>query len=359
MLTAVLRSNPRRLRTHFPNLLTVAVIAVTTGTQYLLWPYFRQGPFILYYPAIVICALIGNAPLGILLSCVAAKTLFFSPPFSWHFNNHDAAFMSLFVIAGILIWQMGKAMRFALDESDKLVNELAQAIKSRDEFMSVASHELRTPLTSLRLQNQLRERYLTNGKKDAFTDEKLKRMFETDGIQINRLVHLVDDMLDISRIRTGQLSIDPVLTDLSVLVKDVVERNALLLAHAGCALKLQADEKLLGNWDRFRLEQVIANLLINASKYGSGRPIHISTRREGDRGILSVKDHGRGIAKENQARIFERFERAISANEVSGLGLGLFIAREILQLHDGTINVQSELGDGATFTISLPLAPNA
>lgn len=231
-------------------------------------------------------------------------------------------------------------------------------IRARDEFLSVASHELKTPLTSLKLQAQIRIRTLDRRIADAFTPEKLRRMFEDDARQIERLAGLIDNMLDISKINTGKLLLSRESCDLREIAHEVIIRHSTQIETAGCKVTFQADDSVLGYWDRFRIEQVLTNLLTNALKYGARNPIQVRIKSSGDRSAtITVQDQGMGIAVEDQGRIFNRFERAVSANEISGLGLGLYIVREIVEMHAGKVGVESELGKGATFVVTLPQDP--
>jgi PAS domain S-box-containing protein len=231
---------------------------------------------------------------------------------------------------------------------------LQDAIRARDEFLSIASHELNTPLTSLKLQAQMRARNLSRGDMNLFSNDRLKRMIDADARQIERLSRLIDDMLDISRINTGKLSVNLEHFDLYLLVKELTERFMPQFEAAGISMAFESEPEIFGDWDRFRLEQVVANLFTNAIRYGSGKPVHVRLRSEGEWAFLSVEDNGIGIAKENQSRIFERFERAVSANDISGLGLGLYIVKQIVEMHHGMITVESELGKGTNFIVRLP-----
>ncbi|MDP2341741.1 MAG: ATP-binding protein [Deltaproteobacteria bacterium] len=239
------------------------------------------------------------------------------------------------------------------------VSELVRAIRARDDFLSIASHELKTPLTSLRLQVQMRERALAGGHASIFAPESLARMVSSDVRQIDRLTRLVDDILDVSRISSGRFALtigEPV--DLTTVVREVLERSSAALAAAACDTTLQAPSSpVLGRWDRARVEQVVLNLLTNSMKYGRGRPIRCTVAAVDGRAIFSIRDEGMGIAPSDHERIFQIFERAVSANEVSGLGLGLYIARRIVEAHGGTIGVVSALGQGSTFTVELPREP--
>ncbi len=235
------------------------------------------------------------------------------------------------------------------------VLQLRQAIEARDDFLSVASHELKTPLTSLKLQVQLRKRLLLRSLDDAFQPEKLREMFESDSRQIERLNRLIDDMLDVAQINTGKLSLICEPFDLKELVLDACAQLRGAFESAGRTLNVIALESVKGKWDRFRIEQVLTHLMTNAMKYGSGKPVQIRLMHEAEKASIQVQDHGIGIAPKDHARIFNRFERVASGTGPGGLGLGLFISRQIVEAHGGTLQVASEEGMGSTFEISLPL----
>lgn len=233
--------------------------------------------------------------------------------------------------------------------------ELEHAVRMRDDFMSIVSHEVRTPLNGLILETQLRKLHLAKNNAAAFTMEKLHAMVERDERQIQSLIRLIEDMLDVSRIRTGKLSIRPSAFDLSELVRQLLENYAAQIAAAESSVALFADEPVTGIWDEFRIEQVISNLLTNALRYGARKPITVRVFSEGDRACIEVTDQGIGITPENQKRIFQQFERVTANHAVAGLGLGLFISEQIVLAHDGRIEVQSEVGQGSTFRVCLPL----
>jgi signal transduction histidine kinase/DNA-binding NarL/FixJ family response regulator len=238
----------------------------------------------------------------------------------------------------------------------KIQVELKRLIGARDEFLSVASHELRTPLTSIKLQTQMIKRNVAKGDVAALAPARMEKMVEQTDRQVTRLTHLVDDMLDVSRIETGKLDLRAEPVDLVELVKEVVERLSPQIAQSGSPVTFHGAERMIGHWDRFRIEQVLINLLTNAARYGGGSPIEIEISSRGETAELSIRDHGKGIAPEDQERIFRRFERAISRSEVSGLGLGLYIARQIADAHQGSLRVESSLGRGARFIVALPLS---
>jgi len=164
----------------------------------------------------------------------------------------------------------------------------------------------------------------------------------------------VDALLDVSRLTQGRLALTWEELDLTEVVREVAERFAQQAAKAGCELKVVAEERVVGRWDRLRLEQVVTNLLSNALKYGAGRPVHVEVEGESERAVLAVRDEGIGIEPEHLERIFGKFERAVSGRHYGGLGLGLYITRQIVQALEGTIEVESEPGHGATFRVVLP-----
>lgn len=236
--------------------------------------------------------------------------------------------------------------------------ELEQAVRMRDDFMSIVAHEVRTPLNGLILETQLRKMHLARDNAAAFTLDKMHAMVDRDERQIKSLIRLIEDMLDVSRIRTGKLSIRPNRFDLSQLVSNLLQNFAQQMEAAETEVSFTAPEPVVGHWDEFRIEQVVSNLLTNALRYGGRSPIQVRVYREGDEARIEVQDHGIGISEENQKRIFQQFERVSAKTVVAGLGLGLFISEQIVAAHGGSIAVESQINEGALFRVCLPIQEN-
>ncbi len=226
-----------------------------------------------------------------------------------------------------------------------------EAVRVRDEFLAIASHELRTPLTPLRLQLQATIRQLRRGEIGM---KDVEAQLEAAVRQTKRIATLVNDLLEVSRISMGRLTLHPETMDLAEAAREVLERHEPEARNVGCALSLRA-ESAVGTWDKLRIDEVLANLLTNAIKYGAGQPVEVAVERADVTARLTVRDHGIGIPREDQERIFDRFERAVSVRSYGGMGLGLYVVRQIVVAHGGSIRVQSAPGQGSTFTVELPI----
>jgi PAS domain S-box-containing protein len=248
-----------------------------------------------------------------------------------------------------------------ITKQKQVEEELQSTIQARDEFLSIASHELKTPLTSLSLQIQTLSRSLRKSD-PGLTPQKLEKSLNLCERQSARLSGLLDELLDLTRIRVGKLHLVYEEVNLALLAVETVEH---VKAEFGGGEKnrnveVDADPSAIGMWDRSRIEQVATNLISNAFKYGEGKPITVSVKKspETQKLFLTVRDRGMGIVPRMHQKIFERFERAIGFSNISGLGLGLYISRQIVEAHQGTIRVESSPGLGSVFTVELPKYPH-
>jgi signal transduction histidine kinase len=236
-------------------------------------------------------------------------------------------------------------------ENARLYREAEDAVRIRDEFLSIASHELRTPLNplGLALDSLLR----------ATTDARATEQLTLARRQVTRLTTLVNQLLDVSRLTAGRLVLEREELDLAEVVRDAAHRFEGEASKAGSTLEVAPNGEIRGAWDRLRIDQIVSNLVSNAIKYGRGKPIRVSVGTKGDRAEVRVADEGIGIARAEQARIFERFERAVSARNYGGLGLGLWIVSLLVEAMGGAIRVESEVDKGSVFVVELPIVTSA
>lgn len=256
------------------------------------------------------------------------------------------------VAAFVALWRA----RVDISELRAAEAALRASLKTRDEFLSVASHELKTPITPLQLQLQGFMRLIETGRLGTVSNEQLVSMLGISDAQVTRLARLIEQLLNITRIDERRFELEPASVNLNELIRNGVELMRHQIAASGCALRLNLGAEVEGQWDPLRLEQVLMNLLANAMKYAQGGNIEISSGSSGGAAWFEVKDDGMGIAPEDQERIFGRFERAVPLKNFGGLGLGLYVSREIVWLHRGTISVRSKAGEGAAFRVELPVS---
>jgi signal transduction histidine kinase len=230
---------------------------------------------------------------------------------------------------------------------------LEESVRARDEFISIASHELKTPLTPLHLHLDSIQRSAQAGGSELDARRLIPKL-ETMARQVDRLEKLVDTLLDIARITSHRVDVECEDVDLAEVVRDVAGRFVLGSPPAA-TFEFDVPEKVIGSWDKLRLEQIVSNLLSNATKFGGGRPIRIAVEASAGWVRLTVRDEGIGIAPEDQARIFERFERAVPTRHYGGFGLGLWIVRQIVEALGGIVEVESGKGNGSLFAVKLPL----
>jgi signal transduction histidine kinase len=237
-------------------------------------------------------------------------------------------------------------------DKDRLIEELREAVRARDEFVAIAAHELRNPMTPILMQ--------VNGLLAAARDprrcrpELLAPRLEILELAVREFVRRSTALLDVSRIAAGNVRIDATEVNLSRVVRGVVDRAAVAARMARCPLEADLQEGVVGTWDQLALEQVAENLLSNAIKFGAGRPVRVALTSDGQTAELAVHDRGIGISEADRARIFGRFERAVTQREHGGFGIGLWLANQLVRAMGGAIAVEGAPGEGTTFTVTLP-----
>jgi signal transduction histidine kinase len=237
----------------------------------------------------------------------------------------------------------------------KKETDLKHALEVKNMFLSIASHELKTPITGLKLQAEMAKRTIDRLGPEALSPEKVKKIIENFHQDINRLKRLVDDMLDISRINTGKLSMSFEYINFDEFMEEIKERLSLNFPNFNRLVKVNINTPVIIQMDPLRLEQVINNLISNAFRYGQDSDIELTTCYNDEFLFISVSDQGPGIKMMEQDLIFKKFEQSNVKRETSGLGLGLFISHEIIKEHRGSIHLRSAPGEGATFKVQLPL----
>lgn len=313
-------------------------------TSYLTWP-------LLLWAALRFGDLAFRFSLVLFYALVVVGTSFGFGPFATFTLE-----LSLILLASfIFITSIGALLLRATIVSRK---EAEDAVHLRDEFLSIASHELQTPLTPLKLKIQLLQRSLTSDRVPPI--DEVKSQLKSALQQVDRLTRLVNDLLDVSRISRGIITLERENFDLVELVNEVTQRFSEHAKREGYTITVRSLGALQGHWDQVRIDQTITNLLSNAIKYGKNHPIDIEVMREGNvssgpRAIVRIIDRGIGIPLEAQQKIFERYERAVPVTHFGGMGLGLYISRQIARAHGGDITVKSEPEKGSIFTMTLPI----
>jgi PAS domain S-box-containing protein len=267
----------------------------------------------------------------------------------------------------LLAQEIARRAALAIDNA-RAYQAARDAVRVRDTFLSIASHELRTPLSSLSLLVSGLLRAARGSGAQLASEQIVARLARIEE-QTDRLTELITQLLDISHMQAGRFALQLRELDLAGLAREVLGRFAEEAARAGASLALRVEGDVgaapngpgmvMGRWDRIRLDQTITNLVANALKYGAGTPVTVTVRGEGNVAQLTVRDEGPGIAEEDQGRIFDQYERATAApaSHLAGLGLGLWIVRQLVRAHGGEVTLQSRPHDGAAFTIALPRTP--
>lgn len=249
-----------------------------------------------------------------------------------------------------------KGVVIFMDITDRVVqrSQLKQAIAVREDFLSIAAHELRTPITSILLQTQsLMQRLNANDVPDVHELQKRLGSVSRATIKLN---NLIDEVLSVSRI-SKPISTQLQQTDLSDVVRETLTRLETIATESHVALRPHyPSEAIRGQWDNIKLDQIVSNLVSNAIKYGSGKPVDIYVSHINGTALLTIRDFGIGVKPEDRTRIFQRFERAVSSEEYGGMGLGLWLASQAASAMNGTLSVEDPPeGSGSVFKLKLPI----
>jgi len=237
------------------------------------------------------------------------------------------------------------------EDRDALIEELRSAVAARDDFIAIAAHELRNPMTPIVGQVEL---LLLRARRQGVSASIITALERLE-ISVSHYVRRATALLEISRLNAGMMALEPITFDMAAFVAEITANYEMLAARAGSVLRCDLRGPVSGVWDQLATEQIIDNLVSNAIRYGDGKPINIALVADGAGVTLSVADTGVGIAADDQARIFDRFEQAIGSRRKSGgFGIGLWLVRELTEAMGGKIDVISAESGGSTFTVWLP-----
>lgn len=343
--------------------------------------YLRPVSSILFVGGIVLSAWYFGFKPGVITTVLSAflSAIFFVQPYQLYalLTVPGVLKITLFLIVGIIInyaidsrtekskileyKQLNSNLKKTITELE-IQNEKAQKeINSRDEFLSIASHELKTPLTSMLLQTQHAIHNIKNVSLANFSIDSLLRILENAENQTKRLSRMINDLLNISLITTGNMQLEYENVDLNILVASVIHEFTPKITKDGYKVQLFEREHIQSSWDKIRIEQAFSNLISNALKYGNGKPIIVTIKKHRNSALIEVEDQGIGISHDKQKSIFDLFERGNNINknneDQKGLGVGLFITRQIVEAHNGSIKVESTHAKGSKFIIQLPINP--
>jgi signal transduction histidine kinase len=355
--------------------LAIFIAVVGYVSVILIGTPLSNTPFLIFMPLIALSAWNGGLTSGILTSVISAVLLnyYFSP----RVNGLSLFDLPLFLQALLLVAE-GVAISYLVlyvsrqekirdykrreHELKRKIIELEEKnkayekeIRTRDEFLSIASHELKTPLTSMLLQTQTALHNIRNVSVARFSFDNLLKMLESVENQTKRLSKMINDLLAVSVITVGNLTLEYEEIDLNELIKGVLTDFSARIDRENYKVTFAPKEKIIGHWDKIRIEQAISNFVSNAIKYGEHKPIEITTEKNHQYAHFTIKDHGIGISKQKQKTIFELFQRAVSADQYKGLGVGLYITQKIVAAHGGSVTLSSSLDKGSEFVMKLPL----
>ncbi len=235
------------------------------------------------------------------------------------------------------------------------VAELREAVRARDDFLAIAAHELRNPMTPIMAVAELALKAARDA--ESACPPRVTTLLERMQLLAQDFIQRSTRLLDVSRIETGNLQLRPSETDLSALALMVAHKYDVIAARSRSPIELVIEDGIVGVLDRLAVEQVVENLLSNALKFGAGKPVTLRLRSDEGSAQLEVRDRGIGMSPDQQVRVFGRFEQVIAQHRGPGFGVGLWLANCLVAAMGGRIAVSSRVGEGSTFTVTLPLAP--
>ncbi len=337
--------------------------------------FARSSAILLFLAAVGLSAANGGYKAGFITALLSSVIInyFYTPPYLLEsFTNiNGISKLLLFLLEGIfisiIIDILGKRteidiyknkvkdQKLQIENLEAENNHLRNEIRSRDEFLSIASHELKTPLTSMLLETQHALHNIKNVSLAHFSIESLLKMLETVENQTKRLSRMINDLLNVSLITTGNLNIEPEKVNLNMLVAEVLEEFSKRLERDSIKVSFHEEDIIEGYWDKLRIQQAVTNIISNAIRYGANKPVNLTIKKYYSNAQIIIEDHGIGMSKTTQKKIFDLFERGVAQENYKGLGVGLYITRQIIDAHKGTIKVISKEGKGSTFILILPL----
>lgn len=351
---------------------TAICTAITFGL--FLWTG-KTTAFVFFFPSIMISTWYGGAKSGLLATMLSSMIIYYCFTFPYYSFMHklptNIIQLLFFIGEGICVtyiidsgYRHEKIVQFKKQEKEnkKYIQDLEQnlskaqeEIASRDEFLSIASHELKTPLTTVLLQIQTTLHNIRNVSLAEFSVENLLQMLQSTQTQTKRLSRMINDLLNISLITTHKMELEFEEVDLSTLLQEIVSEFEPKFITEGTTITYVQSEQIVGQFDKLRIEQAFDNILSNALKYGSKKPVQITLTREKKQAVIAIEDHGIGISDADKEKIFLLFKRGVTEKDYKGLGVGLYIAQQIILQHGGKITIKSTVGKGTTFTITLPI----
>lgn len=336
---------------------------------------FSSAPLLVFMPIIAICAYSrGFSPgmLSTLTSAVLIHYYYYLPIGQSLIYQTPTSFTQfiLLIIEGTILSfifnfrkrkdtilkniRKRREMDKKIVELEELTEKYQKEIRQRDEFLSIASHELKTPLTSMLLQTQTALYNIKSVSVSQFSFSNLLKMLESVENQTKRLSKMINDLLSVSIITIGNLNLEYEEIDLGKLVAGVLTDFQARIEKENYDVTFESEDKVVGEWDKIRIEQAVSNFISNAIKYGDHKPIFIRVKKHNRFAEFIIKDNGIGIAKQKQKHIFELFQRAVTPEQYKGLGVGLYITQKIVSAHGGTVEVSSSPNKNTTFTMKLP-----